>query len=325
MDCHRERPETGMSRASRERASIVSGVGKTAGTPKRLNPEGRPGETVAVRAMTVADVPHAIALTWDAFGIDADSSALLATWDARMRMMLRTDPAGAFVAVNAGGAVIGVAAALARGHLWVLSLLAVRPATQSKGAGRALMRAALDYRPELTDRLIMSTTDPRAMRLYSRAGFTLHPALLASGQVRGGAVPTPDPRITEVALDEIAELARISVALRGGSHSEELKMMAGVGARIFRLADRGFVVVSAHHEVWLLAALDMETAAALLWSGLARAGQSGPVRVRYVSGANQWAVDILVAAGLDVVADGAVAVAGNPGPLCPYIPSGPLA
>jgi GNAT superfamily N-acetyltransferase len=277
-----------------------------------------------VRPMTATDVPAAIALTWDAFGIPADSSGLLATWDARMRMMLRTDPAGAFVALNESREVIGVVAALARGRLWVLSLLAVRPGIQSRGAGRALMQAALDYRSDLTDRLIMSTNDPRAMRLYWQAGFALYPALLASGQVRRESLPEPDPQITEVAINEIAELAPISVALRGGPHSEEMKMMADVGARIFRLADRGFVVVSADHEVWLLAALDTEAAQALLWWGLAYAGQDGPVRVRYVSGANQWAVDVLIAAGLDVVADGAVAVAGNPGPLCPYIPSGPL-
>lgn len=53
----------------------------------------------------------------------ADSSGLLATWDARMRMMLRTDPSEAFVALNESREVIGVVAALARGRLWVLSLL----------------------------------------------------------------------------------------------------------------------------------------------------------------------------------------------------------
>jgi predicted N-acetyltransferase YhbS len=274
--------------------------------------------------MTAADVPAAIALTWDAFGIPPKIPGLLATWEARMLMMLRTDPAGAFVTLDDSGEVIGVVAALARGELWVLSLLAVTPGSQSRGAGRALMRAALDYRPDLTDRLIMSTNDPRAMRLYWQAGFSLYPTLLASGQVSAESLPEPDPAMTEVAINEVAELAPISVALRGGSHSEELKMMASTGARIFRLADRGFVVVSAHHEVWLLAAYDTEAAQALLWWGLACAGQDGSVRVRYVSGANQWAVDILVAAGLDVVADGAVAVAGNPGPLRPYIPSGPL-
>jgi predicted N-acetyltransferase YhbS len=275
--------------------------------------------------MTAADVPAAIALTWDAFGIPPDIPGLLATWDARMRMMLRTDPAGAFVALDESGEVIGVVAALARGRLWVLSLLSVTPTGQSQGAGRALMRAALDYRPDLADRLIMSTNDPRAMRLYWQAGFSLYPTLLASGRVRPDSLPEPESAIAEVAINEIAELAPISVALRGGPHSEELKMMASADARIFRLADRGFVVVSAHHEVWLLAAHDTEAAQALLWWGLTCAGQDGSVRVRYVSGANQWAIDILVAAGLDVVADGAIAVAGNPGPLCPYIPSGPLA
>ncbi len=274
--------------------------------------------------MTATDVPSAIALTWEAFGIPRGSVQLQPTWDARMQMMLRTDPAGAFVALGEGGEVIGVSAALARGDVWVLSLLAVKTGSQSRGIGRALMEAALSYRTDLENRLIMSTNDPRAMRLYWHAGFAIYPAMLASGIVERERLPKPDPRITEVASEEIRRLAPISVALRGGPHTEELKMMASTGARIFQLDDRGFVVVSTNHEVWLLAALDHETADALLWYGLDRASEEGPVRVRYVSGANQWAIDILIAVGLDVIADGAVCVVGNPGPLCPYIPSGPL-
>jgi len=291
---------------------------------RRVSGGGRHAESVALRPMTTADVPAAIALTWDAFGIPAHSPGLLPTWEARMHMMLRTDPDGVFVALDERRTVIGVSAALARGDLWVLSLLAVSRDVQSRGTGHALMRAALDYRSDIDNRLIMSTNDPRAMRLYWQAGFALHPAMLASGEIRRERLPAPDPRITEVEIDEIGQLAPISIAQRGGSHTEELKMMAGAGARIYRLADRGFVVVSANHEVWLLAALDTESAQALLGHGLARAGRDGPVRVRYVSGANQWAIDILMVAGLDLVADGAVAVAGSPGPLCPYIPSGPL-
>ena len=274
--------------------------------------------------MTAADVPSAISLTWEAFGIPSGSVQLQPTWDARMHMMLRTDPAGAFVALGDDGEVIGVSAALARGDLWVLSLLAVKTGIQSRGIGRALMEAALRYRSDLKNRLIMSTNDPRAMRLYWQAGFALYPAMLASGVVKRERLPETDPRITEVAIEEIPQLAPISVAIRGGPHTEEMKMMTSTGARIFRLDDRGFVVVSTSHEVWLLAALDHESANALLWHGLDLASESGPARVRYVSGANQWAIDILMAVGLDVIADGAVSVIGNPGPLCPYIPSGPL-
>lgn len=277
-----------------------------------------------LRPMVAADVPDAIALTWEAFGIPGDSVHLQPTWDARMHMMLRTDPDGAFVALGDNGEVIGVSAAVARANVWVLSLLAVKTGIQSRGVGRTLMEAALGYRSDLENRLIMSTNDPRAMRLYWQAGFALYPTMLASGVVKRERLPQTDPRITDVAIEEIPRLAPISVALRGGPHTEEMKMMASAGARIFRRDDRGFVVVSTSHEVWLLAALDHESASALLWHGLERAGEDGPVRVRYVSGANQWAVDILMTAGLDVIADGAVAVVGNPGPLCPYIPSGPL-
>ena len=281
-------------------------------------------DSVRLRAMVAADIPVVSTITWEAFGIPLDSVQLKPTWDARMAMMLRTDPEGAFVALAEDDQVIGGAAAIARGELWVLSLLSVNPHIQSRGTGRALMEAALGYRPELENRLIMSTNDPRAMRLYWQAGFELHPAMAATGSLDPARVPALDQRITAVPAAQIPELAPISLALRGGDSTEELKMITSVGGRLFRLDDRGFVAISANHEVWLLAALDEESAKALLWHGLVNAAAGGAVRVRYISGANQWALNILMEAGLDLKADGAVSVAGKPGPLYPYIPSGPL-
>ncbi len=297
--------------------STTGGLSRGLGSPE-------PSAEVRLRPMLAADVPAATTLTWQAFGIPLDSVELEPTWDARMHMMLRTDPAGAFVALDDSGQVIGVSAALARDELWVLSLLAVDPTVQSRGAGRSLIEAALGYRPELEKRLIMATNDPRAMRLYWQAGFSIDPTIKAVGHVKRERLPPADARIAEVAAADLPQLAPISIAQRGGNHTAELTMMAGTGARTFRLEDRGFVVVSATHEVWLLAALDVESAVALLWHGLAVAGEGGDVRVRQVSGANQWAIDTLMRAGLDLAADGAICAAGNPGPLYPYIPSGPL-
>ena len=79
---------------------------------------------------------------------------------------------------EAGGDVIGAAQAIQRERLWCLSLLAVQPGGQSAGAGRALMKAALTY-GDSTHGMIPSSNDPRALRLYRLAGFTLLPTFEA--------------------------------------------------------------------------------------------------------------------------------------------------
>jgi hypothetical protein len=44
-----------------------------------------------------------------------------------------------------------------------------------------------------------------------------------------------------------------------------------------------------------------------------------------VNGAQRWAVEVAVDAGLRLMSWGALCVRGNPGPLAPYIPSAPFA
>ena len=80
----------------------------------------------------------------------------------------------------AGAAVLGVL--IAR---WGLSLLAVRPALQSGGLGRELLARALAYGDGAAGAIILASADPRALRIYARAGFALHPSLTATGAPRG--------------------------------------------------------------------------------------------------------------------------------------------
>jgi hypothetical protein len=102
-----------------------------------------------------------------------------------------------------------------------------------------------------------------------------------------------------------------------------LRYVLGRGARLLRLGDRGFAVVYEDGSLWLLVANDDEAATALLWHALAIA--DGPTRVRWITGAQQWAIEVLVQARLQLTAYGALCVRGRPGQLQPFVPSVPFA
>lgn len=277
-----------------------------------------------VRPLEDADLDAAASASAAAFGVEISVDQDWRRWRERIAYGFGTDPEGSFVAER-DGEVIGVAEALVRERLWCLSMLAVRPGTQSGGAGRALLDRALEYRNGSDAGLIVSSSDPRALRLYGLAGFALRPAFEAAGRVDRRVLPRPDPAIVESDGSDLDELADISRAVRGAPHTAELAFTIGRDFRLLRLGERGFAVASETHGVWMLAARDEAAASALLWSGLALAGDADRAHVRWVTGGQDWAIDVLLQAGLQLTPAGALGVQGNPGPLHPFIPSPPFA
>jgi ribosomal protein S18 acetylase RimI-like enzyme len=279
--------------------------------------------TASVRGLQAADLPAVAALSAASFGILLDDQAARDRWLRRLAHPATTDPDGSFVAL-ADGRIVGVAQAIQRERLWVLSTLAVDPRAQSGGAGRALLERALGYgAPE--HGLIVSSNDARALRLYAQAGFTLLPTFHAQGALRRDAVLPPRADLRELGAGELEPLGAISRELRGAPHTGELEFVLSRGARLLALDDRGFVVATPGQGVWVLAARDADAARALLWSALALVGESERPSVRWLTGAQDWAVEVAIAAGLRLASYGALCVRGNPGPLAPYIPSGPFA
>ncbi len=86
--------------------------------------------------------------------------------------LLRTDPDGAWVAV-ARGTVIGYAMGFTRGDIWFLAQLFVQPEVHAQGAGRELLRLAMDAGRKRGARVfsVVSSTSPVAQALYMRAGM----------------------------------------------------------------------------------------------------------------------------------------------------------
>jgi ribosomal protein S18 acetylase RimI-like enzyme len=277
-----------------------------------------------IRALELPDLPAAAEISASAFDFDISDSPAARRWQQRLAHLVGTDPDGGFVAER-DGRMVGVAQAMRRERLWCLSLLAVSPELQSGGAGRELLAQTLGYGAGTDAGLIVSSNDPRALRVYALAGFSLHPTLQAEGPIDRRALPRPDPAVREGDASDLEGLAAISREVRGAPYTSELEFSLGRGARLLRIGDRGFAVTDADHGVWQLAARDEATANSLLWSALEGVHGAERPAVRWITGEQRWAIDVALQAGLRLGTYGALAVRGRPGRLWPYIPSAAFA
>jgi ribosomal protein S18 acetylase RimI-like enzyme len=280
--------------------------------------------SLQVRPLEPADLAAAAAVGAAAFGIDITAEHARDRWRGRVAHALSTDSGGAFVAVR-DGAIVGVAEALVRERLWCLSLLTVLPGVQSAGAGRALMERALEYAAGTDAGLIVSSSDPRALRLYGRSGFSLRPSFCALGTVARGLLPRPDAAIREGGPADLDALEAISREVRGAPHTLELRYALGRGATLLLIDGHGFAVAAPELGVWLLAARDDAAATALLWAALAHVADGVRARVGWITAEQGWAIDVALRAGLELTVHGALCIRGRPGPLRPFLPSAPFA
>ena len=238
----------------------------------------------------------------------------------RYRHFLRQDPDGAWVAVD-GNRVVGVAVALRRERVWVLSLFAVNEEYRGAGVGRDLINCALQYSAGCDGAMIAASTHPAAMRRYARAGFDLRPTLMASGTVRQAALPENlSVRVGhEKDLPLVAEVDRF---VRGAAHGPDIEHMLENGAHLFvseNPAGRGYAVERQGSPA-LVAATHPAVAAELLWACLGRA--DGEVEVRWITAHQDWAIAVALEAGLALTPAGPICTRGTLGPLTPYLPSG---
>lgn len=275
-----------------------------------------------IRPMRSADVGPAAAVSAAAFSKDLTDPAVARRWTERIAYPWQTDPDGAFVA-ELNGRLVGVAEAIVREGVWCLSMLAVEPGIQSGGAGRAMLDHALAFGRAAEGGLIVSSNDPRALGLYANAGFAMHPTFEAGGVVDRRRLPRQNGAVREDDGDDLEALEALTRAVRGAPYTGELRLAFQQGARLLRSGDRGFAVLTAEGQLWALVAREEEAASALLWNALALTEDAA--RVRWITGAQQWAIDVVAGAGLRLNAYGALCVRGRPGPLAPFLPSSPFA
>lgn len=238
---------------------------------------------------------------------------------AGMERFVARDPDGAWVAVK-GDRVVGMSEAVRRDGFWGLAMLFVDPQAQSRGIGRRLLDASLTYAAGATTRMIMTSSDPRALRRYSAAGLRIHPAVEAEGEVDRSRIPRGLPGrsgdLTD--LDLVEEVDRglgrcrtedVEYLLRQGVPMEVVETRAG----------RGYVL-HRKNKPSLLGATDDTTAASLLWRVLAAA--DGKAQIWCLTAQQDWAVRVALDARLKVVGGGPLFVDGMGLPPGPWIPSG---
>jgi GNAT superfamily N-acetyltransferase len=276
-----------------------------------------------IRSLQPADVEDAYAVALAAFadlrrrsGLAPETKPPSARGRLRFDHLLQTDPQGAWVALDADGDVAGCSLALLREGLWGLSLLVVRPDTQSSGIGRELLERAWRYGDGARGAVILASPDHRALRAYARLGLTLHPTVTAKGKPRRVAKPA-SVRPGEAGDRDL--VVRVDRQVRGAAHFPDME--STFPGDFLVLPGRGYVAVR-EGDVRLLAATDEDAAVLLLQAALAAIGDK-EATVQWITSAQSWAVAPCLDAGLDLhVNSGALFVGGDVGPFTPYLPNG---
>jgi GNAT superfamily N-acetyltransferase len=289
---------------------------------------------VTIRPMQDADVPVAERLSAEGF-LDLDqrmrrrswpdpelrSPARSEAWLVRTRHLLETDPGGCWVADDDAG-MIGMATSFVRDKTWCLATYAVRPGLQSRGIGRQLLEAAMHHGRGCLRGMLSASSDPKAVRRYRLAGFSLHPQMFLTGTVDRSAIPVVE-RVREGTAGDTDQLDSIDRQVRGAAHGPDHALMQGMWRLLVSdsTTGSGYAYVDERSAVQLLAATNRTTATRLLWAAIA----DGPAEqtVHHVTAANEWAVDVGMAARLELHSEGYLALRGMAAP-SPYVHNGAL-
>jgi acetyltransferase (GNAT) family protein len=308
-------------------------LAREAGCPRLQEGSGRSHPLMPsfdIRPMEYGDV-HAAEVVWQEAFADMRARVHLparphddqqaARTRRRLLYFLESDPGGSWVA-TCRGEVVGLAQAIRRGQLWILSLFGVAIGAQGRGVGRQLLDRVLGYGEQDDPGLILSSCDPRAMRRYVAAGFALHPVVAALGRVQHERLPVPDD-LREGSAADIPLAEEVDKFVRGAGRERDIAHLLDDGARMLVVEGRGYAVVRGGQPL-LLAAMDDAAARTLLLGTLSAAPADQQVEVGWLGGGQQWAIDIVVAAGLELRPSGAIMIRGLTAPPRPCIPNGSL-
>lgn len=244
-------------------------------------------------------------------------------WIHRTTRALQTDPGGCWVA-EVDGEVVGGAVSRVRELMWILASFAVLPAHQAQGIGTQLMAAALHHGRGCLRAMFSASADPGAVRRYRLAGFDLHPQMTLAGVVDRSAIPVVD-RVREGSAADVDLLDSIDRQTRGAAHLGDHELLLAQ----FRLVvtdhstGSGYAYVDTDGTPVLVAATNRRTAGHLTWEALASSAPGSQVSVPHVTAANQWALDVGLAARLAIHTDGYLCLRRMKPP-APYLHHGSL-
>jgi GNAT superfamily N-acetyltransferase len=287
-----------------------------------------------VRPMTAADVADVERLTDEAY-VDLDvrtrrtgwpaparrSVERSDLWRARAAHLVATDPRGCWVAEDGSG-LLGVAMSMRRDLTWLLASYAVRPGLQGRGVGRRVLDPALQHGSACLRGMVAASDDPRAVRHYRLAGFTLHPTMLLRGRVPRAVLPVVE-RVREGSLGDLDLMNSVDRQVRDAAHGPDHTVLASTHRLLVvdRPTGSGYAYVPPEGGAHLLAATSRRAAGDLLWESLAASSPQVEVTLAHVSAANQWALDVGMACRLELWTHGYLGLRGMKPP-APYLHSG---
>ncbi len=246
------------------------------------------------------------------------SSERGAIWVARVRHLLATDPGGSWVAER-DGELLGIVVSFVREKMWLLASYAVVPGSQGLGLGKAVLAPALDHGRGCLRGMLNASSDPKALRRYHAAGFTLHPQMFVRGTPDRTQIPVLE-KLREGTETDFDLMDSIDRRTRGAAHGVDHQLLI----RQFRLvvsetsSAQGYAYLD--DGVVLLAATDRRTASRLMWEAIA---SSDDVMVGHITPENSWAVDVGLAARLELHQEGYLGLR-NMKPPKPYLSHGAL-
>ncbi len=300
----------------------------------RLEHVGETHEDYWVRPMRVQDVSDVERLT-AASSYDVEvhthrtqwpepqprSPARAAYWRDRVTHLLGTDPAGCVVAEDRTG-LIGVAISMRRDLTWILSSYVVRAELRGRGVGRQLLSASLEHGRGTLRGLIGASEDQAALRRYLGSGFAPHPMMFLRGPIPRSVLPVLD-RVREGSTGDVDLLDSVDRRVRDAAHGVDHQWMLRHHRLVVvdRTTGSGYAYLGADGGAYLLAATNRRTATELLWEALAATDPDRPTVIGHVTAANPWALDVGLAARMQLHTSGYLAVRGMKPP-APYLPSG---
>jgi hypothetical protein len=160
---------------------------------------------------------------------------------------------------------------------------------------------------------------PAATRRYRLAGFLLHSQMRMVGRVDRSTRCAVEG-LRDGRADDVEWMDRLDTLVRGAGHGPDHTYMLSRWRLVVSREPRrpGYVCIDNAGRPALLAA-DEQTAQTLLWEALAQS--DGETLVNCITTRNHWAIDVGLAARLDIGQEGYLAVRGMRDP-APYLASG---
>ena len=172
--------------------------------------------------------------------------------------------------------------------------------------------------------MLSASRDPLAVRRYHQAGFTMHPQMYLTGRLDRAVLPVVE-KTRDGSAGDIDLMNSVDRATRGAAHLGDHEVLLGQ----YRLVvsdtstGSGYVYVDGLGSPQLLAATNRRTATRLLWEALASSDPLVNVDIAHVTPANEWAVDVGMAARMELHTHGYLALRGMRPP-APYLHHGSL-